>query len=108
MDINQAWGKALRKERTERGLSQDELAHRANLNRTYISLLELGKRSPSLNTMAALAETLKIPPSELLRKSESPILQSDQEYMNSQVRFSASDFELTENDVWLDQNNNLP
>lgn len=72
MDYSQAWAKALREERTKQGLSQDELAHRANLNRTYISLLELGKRSPSLNTMIALAMALKIKPSELLIKSENP------------------------------------
>lgn len=72
MDYSQAWAKALREERTKQGLSQEELAHRANLNRTYISLLELGKRSPSLNTMVALATALKIKPSELLIKSENP------------------------------------
>lgn len=70
MDINEAWGKALRKERNQQKFSQDELAHNAGLNRTFISLLELGRRSPSLNTMTSLSKALKTPPSYLLLSAE--------------------------------------
>ncbi|MDI1442566.1 helix-turn-helix transcriptional regulator [Polyangium sp. 6x1] len=40
------------------GISQEELADRAELHRTYVSLLERGKRNPSLRVVQALATAL--------------------------------------------------
>lgn len=57
---NIAFGKALRLIRNSRKLTQDELAFRANLDRTYISLLELGTNSPSLDTIFLLCNALEI------------------------------------------------
>lgn len=70
MSIEVIFGQQLRKIREERKLSQEELAFRSKLDRTYISLLERGKRRPTLNTIFALAAQLSITPSELVRMVE--------------------------------------
>lgn len=57
---NHAFGKALRELRKTKNLSQETLAFEAGLDRTYISLLELGQRSPTLDSMMALCHALKI------------------------------------------------
>ena len=44
----------LRRLRKSQGKSQEALAYDAGLDRTYISLLELGRRSPTLDTLLAL------------------------------------------------------
>lgn len=46
MDPDQAFGQALRSLRTRRKWSQTELALRADVDRSYISLIELGKKQP--------------------------------------------------------------
>lgn len=70
MSIEVIFGQQLRKIREERKLSQEELALRSKLDRTYISLLERGKRRPTLNTIFALAAQLDISPSEMVRMVE--------------------------------------
>lgn len=51
-------------------LSQKDLAVHAGVDRTYISLLELGRRSPTLESIVALAAALKIPLSRLFAELE--------------------------------------
>lgn len=58
---NLAFGVALRQHRLSLGLTQQELAERAGLDRTYISLLELGRNSPTLETLYFLCEALNVP-----------------------------------------------
>lgn len=70
MTNNQAFGVVLREMRTERKISQDTLAFDANLNRTYISTLELGRRSPSLDTMMSLCDALHVPLSAMVIRME--------------------------------------
>jgi len=65
-DPKEIFGKNLRRIRTEAGLSQEELAFRAKLHRTYISSIERGERNVSLENIYAIAGALKIPPGELL------------------------------------------
>lgn len=55
-----AFGKVLRELRVQRGQTQETLAFESSLDRTYISLLELGKRSPTLDTILALCGALDI------------------------------------------------
>lgn len=55
------YGKALRISRAIAGLQQKDLASRAGLDSSYVSLLEQGKRKPSLKVVRALSEALKIP-----------------------------------------------
>ena len=64
------FGEVLRELRLKRGLSQEELAFEADLNRQFISLLELGQRSPSLQTVYKIADGLGISGSELLTAME--------------------------------------
>lgn len=57
---NKAFGIVLREIRTERCQTQEALAFDSGLDRTYISLLELGGRSPTLDTMMALCLALDV------------------------------------------------
>jgi transcriptional regulator with XRE-family HTH domain len=68
--LEAAFGEALREARMARGLSQEGLGHEAGRHRTYISELERGTHSPSINTVLLLAEVLKTSPSRLLRRAE--------------------------------------
>jgi transcriptional regulator with XRE-family HTH domain len=58
--INQRFGKAIRRRRRELDFSQEELAERAELHRTYISDIERGERNPSLENIEKLAKALGI------------------------------------------------
>jgi transcriptional regulator with XRE-family HTH domain len=60
----------LRKVRTDKGLSQEELADLAGLHRTYISQIERGLKSPSLRSLEQIANGLGVTLSELLRRLE--------------------------------------
>ena len=55
---NRAFGKALRDFRKAANKTQEVLAFEAELDRTYISLLELGEASPTLDTTMALCAAL--------------------------------------------------
>jgi len=56
----------LRKRRLARGWSQEELADRTDIHRTYISGLERAARNPSLAVLERLARALDLPVHELL------------------------------------------
>ena len=55
------------------GISQEELASRAGLHRTYISDIERGARNPSLATLVRLANALELCTSELIKLGEQKI-----------------------------------
>jgi transcriptional regulator with XRE-family HTH domain len=57
-----AFGLALRAARLKRGLSQEDLADRGDFDRTYPSLLEHGRRSPSFFGILQLARALRMEP----------------------------------------------
>jgi transcriptional regulator with XRE-family HTH domain len=65
-----AFGKALQEFRKSRDVSQERLALIAGLDRTYISLVERGLRSPTFRTVVRLAEVLDVRPSEVVRRME--------------------------------------
>lgn len=54
----EAFAAELRARRTNLKLSQEELAHRASVNRTYIAKLELAQNQPTLSVMHRLASAL--------------------------------------------------
>jgi transcriptional regulator with XRE-family HTH domain len=60
----------LRELRAERGLSQEQLAHEARLDRTYVSGIERGERNPSLANLFKLTDALGVRLSELARRAE--------------------------------------
>ncbi|WP_299648404.1 helix-turn-helix domain-containing protein [uncultured Tateyamaria sp.] len=66
-----AFAKALKDRRKAVGLSQEELAFRADLSTSYVSLLETRNRQPTLTVMDALARQLDLTLAELVRLVES-------------------------------------
>ncbi len=64
------FAQALRERRHATAISQEELAHRADLHRTYVSQLERGLKSPSLAAIQALAAALDLRPHQLVRAAE--------------------------------------
>ncbi|WP_032118901.1 helix-turn-helix domain-containing protein [Clostridium celatum] len=60
MDICNKFGLNVQKYRIKLGISQEELAELSGLHRTYISSVERGKRSISLNNIEKIAYALKI------------------------------------------------
>lgn len=65
-----AFAHALREARLGAGLTQEDLAERAEVSVRFISQLETGKRQPSLSALAALAAGLMIPMSVLVAAIE--------------------------------------
>ena len=70
MEPDQAFGQALRSLRTKRKWTQTDLALRADVDRNYVSLIELGRNSPSVRLMFRLCDALDITPSDLLKDVE--------------------------------------
>jgi transcriptional regulator with XRE-family HTH domain len=58
--LNRSFGNRLRELRSASGVSQEELAHRAGLHRTYLGGIERGERNPSLANLYKLAEALGV------------------------------------------------
>ena len=64
------YGQAVRKVRLEQGISQEELADRCGLHRTYISDVELGKRNISLENIERIAISLNRTLSDFFKEVE--------------------------------------
>lgn len=60
IDLKALLGGAMKAQRASLGISQEELAYRAGLHRTYISDLERGARNPSLESVEKLAQALEV------------------------------------------------
>ncbi|KWV91780.1 helix-turn-helix domain-containing protein [Erythrobacter sp. YT30] len=60
MGIRQRLAANLRKFRLDKGWSQEEFAHQADIHRTYISDLERGARNPSIEVIERLAIALEV------------------------------------------------
>ena len=65
-----AFGLALRQLREEKGVSQEQFAFEAGLDRSYMSMVERGLRSPTMRTVLRFAETLGVRPSEIVLRME--------------------------------------
>lgn len=65
-EIQRQFGDSLRQMRHEADLSQEELAHRADLDRSYVGSVERGERNITLLNVVRLARALSVPPAELL------------------------------------------
>jgi transcriptional regulator with XRE-family HTH domain len=66
MKLREVLATNLKHFRLAAGLSQEELAHRAHLDRTYVSSLERGRYSASIDKIESLSVALGIEASELL------------------------------------------
>jgi transcriptional regulator with XRE-family HTH domain len=69
-DIRERFGLAVKAGREALGLTQEELAERAGIHRTYLSDVERGSRNVSLLNIERLASALELKASELLRRAE--------------------------------------
>jgi transcriptional regulator with XRE-family HTH domain len=67
----------VRKYRTEAGYSQEALASKADIHRTYIGGIERGERNPTLATIHRLAAALGVQPSQLLERPPDSDAQGD-------------------------------
>ena len=66
---NCALGKALKEYRKIAGLTQERLSERADLDRSFVSLLERGLRSPTFDTLLSLSHGLNIPVASLVTRA---------------------------------------
>lgn len=64
-------GDEIRKERVRAGLTQERLAEKAGLHRTYISLLECNRKSPTVDVLFRISSALGLKASELIGRVES-------------------------------------
>ncbi len=68
-----AFGKILRECREQKGISQEQLASAADLDRSFISLVERGIQSPNLVILLKIAEVLGVPAADMVAKVESTL-----------------------------------
>jgi len=69
MEIREVLALNLRKCRQAQGLSQEEVAHRADIDRTYISAIERSVYAASIEVVERLAQGLGMEAADLLRRS---------------------------------------
>ena len=60
------FGDKVRKERLAQGYSQEDLAERAGVHRTYVGMIERGEKNITLLNITKIAEALRIRPRDLL------------------------------------------
>ena len=70
MDIRKKFGKQVRKLRLEKGMSQEVLAHLADLDRTYIPSIEKGERNVSITVIEKVAKALKTKITDIFNEIE--------------------------------------
>ena len=71
MDLRRQVGLNVRRVRASKGWSQEELAFRSGLRRTYVSEVERGMRNPTVLVIGRLAATLEVHPADLLKSVHS-------------------------------------
>ena len=65
----EAFANIVREARQAAGITQEQLAHDAGIDRTYIGLLENGRRQPSLSVIFSIAHSLGLAPELLVRRT---------------------------------------
>ncbi|CAM4461835.1 helix-turn-helix transcriptional regulator [Paenibacillus phoenicis] len=70
MTLELSFAKVLKSLRVTKKMSQEELAFRSDLDRTYISMLERSIYQPTLTTIFALSKALNTTPSEMIKLVE--------------------------------------
>lgn len=68
MDIRETFATNLKRLRYERGLSQEELAHRADIDRTYVSALERSIYAAGIDVVDRIAKVLGVEAADMLRR----------------------------------------
>lgn len=67
VDLMKAFAAEMKSRRGVLGISQEELAHRCEVNRTFVAKMELAHNQPTLTVMHKLAKGLELDLPELLR-----------------------------------------
>ena len=73
MDPGLAFGRVLRTVRREVGLTQEQLALAADIDRTFVSLIERGERQPTVRVLFKLAAALHVPAARLIQMTEDQV-----------------------------------
>jgi transcriptional regulator with XRE-family HTH domain len=63
-------GEVLRERRTERGITQEDLAHQAGVHRNVVGLIERGRYNPTVMVLFAITTRLKLTLSDLFHEAE--------------------------------------
>jgi transcriptional regulator with XRE-family HTH domain len=71
-----AFGNAIREIRTQRGISQEALADKCGLDRTYVSGIERGERNPSLTNILKIAGALEVRAAEIHDRADASLAAS--------------------------------
>jgi len=72
-EIGLICGDVIKRHRQRMGISQEELAHRADVDRTFVSRLERGVRQPTITTLIQLAKALEVSTAELVGEVEAQL-----------------------------------
>ncbi|MBO6922953.1 MAG: helix-turn-helix transcriptional regulator [Roseicyclus sp.] len=67
MSIQSRVSKYIQRIRRDKDLSQEEVAHRADIHQTYLSGVETGKRNPSILVVERIAKALGVDVSEIFK-----------------------------------------
>lgn len=67
-DVLKAFGERVREIRALKGLSQEELARLAKIDRTYIGGIERGERNAGIKNVHRIADALGVPAADLFRE----------------------------------------
>ena len=70
LQIKYAIGKVVKALRLKRDLSQEDLAFACDVDRSYISMIEVGRNEPSVSKIFDICQGLKIKPSDFIRLVE--------------------------------------
>jgi transcriptional regulator with XRE-family HTH domain len=73
MEIREILARNLKAHRLAQGLSQEELAHRAGIDRTYISSLERSVYAAGIDVVDSLAKVLGVEAADLLKKPDAAV-----------------------------------
>lgn len=68
--MKQIIGKTVKAIRIKQGISQEDLAHECDVDRSYISMIEVGRNEPSVTKIFDLCRGLRIKPSEFFKLVE--------------------------------------
>lgn len=72
--VGPIFGKVLQRYRSRLGVSQEELAFRAGVDRTFVSRIERGIRQPTITTLIGLGLALGVSAADLVREAEAEYL----------------------------------
>lgn len=71
--VSEHFGLAVRNIRKRTGITQEELAHLAKIDRTYMSAIERGKKNPSIRVIYQLSQGLGVAVSDIVHEFEKEI-----------------------------------